>query len=196
MNQTAVAASSLLVEQKVDSNFFQQVKEASGENIGACMQCGTCSGSCPTSYQMDYTPRKIISLIRAGYKDKVLKSKTIWMCASCYACAVRCPRGIKFTDVMYALKTIAIEEGTYNQKDYSPTFYKEFTNVIKKYGRLSERDLITRYSLKTNFMNLFKFAPLGLKLLQRGRLTFVNDKIEHQDELEAMLDKIEEMKGA
>ena len=37
-------------------------------------------------------------MIRAGYREDVMKSDTIWLCASCYLCAARCPKDIKITD--------------------------------------------------------------------------------------------------
>ena len=80
-----------------------------GEKIKQCQQCGTCSGSCPTAYLMDYGPREVIAAFRAGILDRVVKSNTIWLCTSCYSCTVRCPAGIKVTDIMYELKRLAIK---------------------------------------------------------------------------------------
>ncbi len=80
-----------------------------GEKIKQCQQCGTCTGSCPTSHLMDYGPREVIAAFRAGMLDRVVKSNTIWLCTSCYYCTVRCPAGIKITDLMYELKRLAIK---------------------------------------------------------------------------------------
>ena len=78
--------------------------------LEACIQCGTCGGSCPSYADMDHTPRQIFALIRAGARDKVMDSNTPWMCVSCYLCAVRCPQQIHIPDVMYALKAKATQE--------------------------------------------------------------------------------------
>jgi len=78
--------------------------------LEACIQCGTCGGSCPSYADMDHTPRQIFALVRAGARDKVLDSNTPWMCVSCYLCAVRCPQQIHIPDVMYALKAKATQE--------------------------------------------------------------------------------------
>ena len=53
-------------------------------------------------------PRRIIQLVREGFRHDALRSQTIWLCASCYACAVHCPQDIHITDVMYTLKREAI----------------------------------------------------------------------------------------
>ena len=63
-----------------------------GERLKDCIQCGTCSGSCPVSYYMDNPPRKLFAMIRAGMRDQVLGSDSLWLCTSCYTCTLRCPR--------------------------------------------------------------------------------------------------------
>jgi len=67
---------------------------AHGNPINACIQCGTCSGTCPVANYMDQTPRRLIGMINADFKDDVLDCNTYWFCASCYHCTVRCPADI------------------------------------------------------------------------------------------------------
>ncbi|MCS7282245.1 MAG: (Fe-S)-binding protein [Anaerolineae bacterium] len=81
------------------------------EKLSSCMQCGTCSASCPTAYAMDYTPRQLWQMIRLGLVEKVLTSRTFWLCTVCKSCQVRCPRGIPLTDTMVALKEYAFRSG-------------------------------------------------------------------------------------
>ena len=61
-----------------------------GEEIRLCIQCGTCTASCPNANKMDYAPRQIIAMARAGMLDEVLSSNSMWYCASCFfaQCAV------------------------------------------------------------------------------------------------------------
>jgi heterodisulfide reductase subunit D len=77
------------------------------EELFSCMQCGTCSSSCPTAYAMDYTPRQLWQMMRLGMEEEVLNSQTFWLCTACKSCQVRCPRGISLTDTMLALKEYA-----------------------------------------------------------------------------------------
>src|SRR5512144_765357 len=92
-----------------DPAFAESIRKMPGcEAIDRCIQCATCSGICPVSTYMDYTPRRVIELTRSGFKADVLRSNTIWICASCYACQVECPKEIGIADVMTALKTRAI----------------------------------------------------------------------------------------
>jgi Fe-S oxidoreductase len=72
-------------------------KMQDGERIQACLQCGTCSGICPFGYLMDFPPSKMISALRAGMFEKVIKTDMVWMCVSCYACTNFCPAKIPLT---------------------------------------------------------------------------------------------------
>ena len=62
---------------------------------------------------MDITPRQTVALFRAGRIEEILHSRTIWICASCYSCTVRCPVDIRVTDTLYALKRLAMEQEIY-----------------------------------------------------------------------------------
>lgn len=161
-----------------------------GEKIKACIQCGTCSGSCPTAYSMDYTPREIIASLRAGQLEKVINSNTIWMCASCYYCTVRCPAGIKLTDAMYELKRLGIEYGLYPRGVTAPVLSTLFMKNVDKYGRNAEMELLSRYYLSTNPLGLFKMAGMGLKLFLRKRISMSPDKIKGRDEIHKMLEYV------
>ena len=80
------------------------------EELRTCIQCGTCSASCPTGYAMDLTLRQLWKLIQLGLKDEVVNSRTFWLCTVCKSCTVRCPRGIDLTETMLMLKRYAVQE--------------------------------------------------------------------------------------
>ncbi len=94
---------------KRDPSFMDRLMPA-GALIRRCIQCGTCSASCPTAYAMDYTPRQLWRLVNLGFVEEVLNSRTFWLCTVCKSCQVRCPRGIDITDAMVALKEWATRE--------------------------------------------------------------------------------------
>lgn len=162
-----------------------------GDKIKLCLQCGTCSASCPTSYAMDYTPREIIAAFRAGMLDRVLKSNTVWMCASCYSCTVRCPSGIKLTDVMYELKRLGAEYGLYAPGAKAPVLSREFVRLVDRYGRNAEVSLLASFYMRTNPLGLIKMAPLGLRLFARGRLSLRPSRVKRQGELTKMMKGLE-----
>lgn len=165
-------------EEELDHDFSKEIASmAWGEKLLACIQCGNCSGTCPLSLYMDHTPRQIIAMTRAGFKDEVLKSNTIWLCASCYSCTVECPKEIKITDVMYALKQRAIQEGVYPKKWAVPVLAREFYDMVKRHGRQSEGPLIMRLYLKTNPFAALKQMTMGLKLFSQGRIGLKTESI-------------------
>jgi heterodisulfide reductase subunit C len=183
----------IVYESTLDHDFLDEIYSLpGGHEIKKCIQCGTCSGSCPTSYVMDHAPRKIFSLIRAGFRDEVLSSNTIWFCSSCYTCAVRCPKEIKITDVMYALKRLAAAEGkAKGQKGV--VLSKIFASLVNKYGRNHETELMTRYILQAEPLGFFHFIPQGWKLFVNRRLPLFPHRIKHIDQLRAILKKVDEL---
>lgn len=102
---------SVLISSKtVKNDFAQKLKELSGQNVQLCFQCGTCSGSCPMSEFMDFSPRKVMHLAQLMLEDRLIGLNTYWACASCHTCSVRCPRGIDIARVMEALRQITLRK--------------------------------------------------------------------------------------
>jgi quinone-modifying oxidoreductase subunit QmoC len=157
------------------------------ENLFACMQCGTCSGGCPLSAYMDVTPRRIIAMVREGFRTDALKSQTIWLCASCYACVVTCPQKINITDVMYSLKREAIRYRLYPSHFPVPVLARAFYEMVRSYGRSSEFWVVAGMALRSNPLKLFSFARTGWHLFKTGRLSFRHERIRRVDELQRAL---------
>jgi heterodisulfide reductase subunit C len=158
-------------ESDLRAAFLREVLEIpDGEKINRCIQCGTCSGSCPVSYAMDLQPRELIGFFRAGLIERVLRSKSIWICASCYQCAARCPSQIKVTDIIYALKRLAMDRKIYPEKFPVHVLSAKFVHYVNKYGRNFELGLMMQYYLKTDPLRLLRMAPMGLKLMKKGRV--------------------------
>ncbi len=155
--------------------------------LQSCIQCGTCSGICPLSIYMDYSPRQVMALVRAGFKHEVLSSATIWLCASCYACTVECPRNIRITDILYALKQRAIREKIYPKHFPIPILAQEFSRMVRRKGRITETLLVMRLFLKANWRAVLTSWRLGLGLIRTGRFVLRQERIERRSELAAML---------
>jgi heterodisulfide reductase subunit C len=157
------------------------------DQLPSCIQCGTCSGACPLSIYMDFSPRQVMALVRADFKREVLSSNTIWLCASCYACTVECPRQIRITDIIYALKQRAIKEGVYPRKMPIPILAREFTRMVVSKGRITETLLVMRLFLKANWRAVLSSWRLGLGLIQTGRFVLKAEHIQRRNELATML---------
>jgi quinone-modifying oxidoreductase subunit QmoC len=140
-----------------------------GERIDLCIQCGTCSASCPTASYMEYSPREIIAALRAGLLDRVLHANTHWMCTSCYTCTVRCPQKIKITDLMYELKRLGIKYGYTDKHARAAAMAHIFIDLTNKRGRNHETELMMRYYM-TRPAAAMANAARGLKMFSQGRL--------------------------
>ena len=169
-------------------SFAREIMSVSGcAELQSCIQCGTCSGACPLSIYMDFSPRQMMALVRAGFKREVLESKTVWLCASCYACTVECPRNIRITDIMYALKQRAMKEGIYPKRFPIPVLAKEFSKMVGRKGRITETLLVMQLFLRANWLAVFRSWRLGLGLIRTGRFVVRHERIERQTELATML---------
>jgi len=167
-----------------------------GEAIRSCIQCGMCTGSCPTASRWDYPPRQVIAMVQAGLRDELLSSNSMWFCASCYTCTVRCPRDIKPTDIMHALEIIAIRDGLSTKRSRTPVMYKCFVDSAKGNGRVYELGMMLKFFLRTNPFAALKMAPVGLGLLLHRRLPLKPSRIKGIGELKAILDKARTLGGA
>lgn len=177
--------------------FGREVMSVPGcEKLKDCIQCGTCSGVCPLSIYMDYTPRQVMALTRENFKHEVLASRTIWLCASCYACTVDCPREIGITDIMYELKQRAIQEKVYPRHFPIPVLAQEFTKMVRRHGRISEALLVTKLYLKTNLLAALKMAKLGLGLMKTGRFSMKQDNIRRREELARIVETVDQEQAA
>lgn len=138
--------------------------------VRSCIQCGTCSGSCPAARVMEHTPRALWRLVQLGQKEAVLDSKSFVYCASCYACTLRCPRGLPLTQAMAGLKEIAAKTGLKRHRR-STNFYTCFVESIRRHGRVNEVEMMTRYfwSLKDPLVPV-GYLPLGIRLVRKGKL--------------------------
>ena len=84
------------------------IKERSGTDVRKCMKCGKCSGRCPAYQDMDIKPHQFVSYIEKGEIDKLLNSKSIYTCLSCFACVERCPRGVAPAAVVEAVRDTVV----------------------------------------------------------------------------------------
>ena len=98
------------------------------EKIRACINCGTCTGSCPSGRRTAYRTRSAIRKALTG-DVSVLSDIDIWLCSTCYYCYERCPRNIPVTDMIIKLRNIAVEEGYILDAHFSLA-----TNIFLKTG--------------------------------------------------------------
>ncbi len=158
------------------NNFLREVEAnvEEGNWVKMCMQCGVCSGSCPFGPHWEHPPQEIFMMIRAGKRDEVLTSSSMWMCTSCYNCIVRCPRGLPITHIMHGLAHYADRLGLAPKNQPTRKFAKLFWENLTKTGRVNE----LRLGLRLYFMNGFvegiktalRMKSIGLGMLKTKRM--------------------------
>jgi heterodisulfide reductase subunit C len=146
--------------------FRERVLALAGDEVKTCIQCGTCSASCPTAHLMDVPIRKLVKLVLEGEKEEALSSRSIWLCTSCLLCTVRCPRNIRPMAVVAALKTIYEEEGN-RCKD--SVFEGIFGRQIRDYGRISEFLLSAEYMIRSPG-SAAQIMAFGAELVPKGKI--------------------------
>ena len=153
---------------KYDLSFARWVYQnvEGGDRLPLCMQCGMCSGSCPIGASMDNGPRKLFMMIRAGMKEEVLSSDTIWNCTQCYNCVVRCPRKVPVTYILQGLASVAVAEG-YAPKKATARFSKSFWRSVTLFGRTDERMVTTLYYFSYGIKEGIKRALANLEIAKR-----------------------------
>ncbi len=161
------------------------------EAVALCYQCGTCSGACPVAAAggMDYTPRAVMRMIQTGMEREVLSSQTIWTCASCYACAVRCPRDIEITDVMTQLRNVALNKGYRARK--GKVYNEGFMGIVRFHGRMWEPRLVVQYNLLTNPLNFVGLAPIGLTMFLKRKLRLLPHHPQGRSEIRGIFERLE-----
>jgi heterodisulfide reductase subunit C len=176
-----------------NSTFLDDVTKASKVSIQACYQCQKCSAGCPVVAAMDIMPNQVIRQIQYGKREKVLSSKTIWICASCHTCSVRCPNDIDIAKVMDTLRHLSLKSGFKAGEGEIPIFHSAFLASIKATGRIHELSLILRYKLKTR--DFLKDAALGWEMFRRGKIKILPQSFSGGREIKEIFNSFEKGEG-
>ncbi len=142
---------------EMDLSFCDEVaSQPGGEHIRRCFACGTCAAGCPiTEVDPEYSPRKIIREVLFGMRKEVLSSPLIWYCLVCYRCYARCPQKVNFTDVMRALRYLAIKgryasSDTLRRMEEVDRFAQTMRHDLIEYGFTKRSELLESFRAKVD----------------------------------------------
>lgn len=170
------AAANIEAIEAYRNSFLKEVEGnvEEGEWVKMCMQCGVCAGSCPLGPHWQHTPQEIFMMIRAGKREEVLSSDSMWMCTSCYNCVARCPRGLPITHIMHGLAHYATRLGLAPKEQPTRKFAKIFWDNIIKTGRANELKIgLSLYfmnGLGEGIKNSLKGRAIGQAMMKTNRL--------------------------
>ncbi len=94
--------------------FADEVKAIpGGEHLELCYSCGTCVSKCMIQQKLEpkYNPRRLLRLVMLDKKEEAFKDPTTWLCSECDLCYQACPQEIHISQVIAAVKTLAVEAG-------------------------------------------------------------------------------------
>jgi heterodisulfide reductase subunit C len=161
--------------------------------VQSCIQCGTCTGSCPNAFAMDLTPRQLWRLVMLDEREAVFQSRTFTLCSACYTCTLRCPRGLHLTEAMHALTQAASRLRLRPQRPVT-AFYRNFMDSVRRHGRVNELEFMTYYfaEMKNPLLPL-RYSGLGLRLAFKGKLP-LHWPLRRKRPLEAVFSRAAELK--
>jgi quinone-modifying oxidoreductase subunit QmoC len=189
--------------EKYRSSFLKEVEAnvEEGHWVKMCMQCGVCSGSCPLGPHWVHPPQELFMMIRAGKREEVLTSDSMWMCTSCYNCIARCPRGLPITHIMHGLASYAKKLGLAPKRQPTEEFGQIFWNSIAATGRVNELKIGLALQFKDGIGQGIKNAmaqqALGMAMMKTKRMSpmelFGGHKCKDTSGIAKMLKKAKEV---
>ena len=192
--------------EKYRNSFLKEVEAnvEEGEWVKMCMQCGACSGSCPLGKHWAHPPQELFMMIRAGKRDAVLSSDSMWMCTSCYNCVVRCPRELPITHIMHGLAHYAKRLGLVPQSQPTEQFAQIFWDNMMKKGRVNELKLGLSMYFKDGFgqgvKNAMANQKLGQSMMKAKRMNameiFGGHGVKSPGDLQKIINKAREIEDA
>jgi len=190
---------------KYRNNFLHEVEEKvdDGDWVKMCMQCGVCAGSCTFGPDWEHTPQKIFMMIRAGKREEVLSSHSMWLCTSCYNCMVRCPRELPITHIMHGLASYAHRLGLAPKNQPTRDFSLIFWDNCTKTGRVNELRMTISVYFREGFLSgvkkMWTLRNIGRGLFFAKRLNplelFVSHGCKDKDGLRRALKKADEIEA-
>jgi len=178
-----------------NGEFVATVERLSGENISACYQCGKCTGGCPVTPDLDYSPNRVLRMVQVGLEDDALRNETVWLCVGCNTCGDRCPMGIDIVRIMDTLRALSRRRGIKPRGTPAAvlTFYHAFLDSVREFGRLSEVALMGGFNVNSGRLltNVNKAPWFMLK----GKVGLKPHRIKRLDRLQRVFERIEELEN-
>jgi heterodisulfide reductase subunit C2 len=160
---------------------FLRKLQARGIEVQACYQCGRCSAGCPVGDFFDLSVMAVVRLAAYGAEERLLHSRTIWLCAACETCATRCPNDIAIAELMDVLRELARRKGVAPAEPRVAAFHQAFLASVRHWGRAYEIGMIGSYKLHSG--DLTGDLALGLRMFAKGKLRLLPQPIKERQEV-------------
>lgn len=175
----------------VTPGFVRDVEKHAGRMVSRCYQCRKCTSGCPVSYALDYQCHEVMRLVQLGAREAALRSRAIWLCASCKTCRERCPNDVDPAGVMDTLKVLAVASGTPIGRKQVKAFQKAFLATVAVLGRAHELSSLALY-LAGHPSAIVANAGLGLRMFSHGKLKIMPEGVRAKGEIRAIFRRAKE----
>lgn len=159
----------------------EDLQHHSRTNFMRCLQCRSCSSSCPFYSAMDLGPHRVIRLLQLGQFQQAMESTTIWVCVGCDTCASICPMAIEIPSVMDVLRQYALEAGVTIPMPEILNLHNEILGSVKRYGRTHKVEIMLRYKVKKRAW--LEDMDVGIKMLSKRKLHLLPSKVQAVSEI-------------
>jgi heterodisulfide reductase subunit B len=131
---------------------------------------------------MDLVPHQLLRAVQLGQSERVLKSRTIWICANCQTCVTRCPHNIDLPRAMDVIKQLAVELDVKPPIASIPVFNQAALRGIQMFGRMYELGLLGELKTVTLFKGavdlnqLVKDVRMGVQMFLSGKIKLLPER--------------------
>jgi heterodisulfide reductase subunit C len=134
---------------------------------------------------MDFNPNQVIRMVQFGMRQRVLESRSIWMCVGCFSCLSQCPNRVHIPAMMDALREMALESGAKIAEPEVAAFHREFLGEVKRHGRVFELGFMMRYKIATG--RFFDDMGAGMRMMAKGKFHFLPSRIKGLKEIRRIM---------
>lgn len=169
------STSGLSEEIGMADHLASEANRLSGQIIELCYHCHKCTAGCPVVEAMEYGPDRLLRMVALDQRDAVLRSRDIWLCASCYTCSTRCPNDIDISAVMDALRHLAVAGGYPAGERDALLFHRLFLGVVQRLGRSYEAAMLGLFKILSH-VPIYRDMGSGIGLIRRGKVPILPEQ--------------------
>jgi len=136
---------------------------------------------------MDLLPHQMVRLAVLGDVDRIVGSKSIWLCLTCHTCGARCPNGIDVPALLDPIRHQVLRGKIETRESQVPVFHRAFLKTVRMFGRVHELSLIGMYKMKTK--TYFNDMKLGLEMFRKGKIHLLPHRSRRGGEVKGLFKK-------
>lgn len=119
---------------RVHPDLLLDLKDYGAVGAEICINCGTCTATCPLADDKHPYPRNMIRLAQLGLEDKLMASTDPWLCYYCGDCSASCPRQAEPAETMMALRRWLTAQ--YDRSGHSAKMYRSPRALVMVIARI------------------------------------------------------------